>query len=714
MKQVLQRVDTGATEVREVPAPVCGAGEVLIANAASLVSAGTEKMLVEFSRKSLLGKARERPDHVRRVLQKMRHEGILETVRQVRARMADPLALGYSSAGTVLEVGRRVRRFRPGDRVASNGPHAGVVAVPQNLVAAVPGGVDFPRACYGVVGAVSLQGVRLARVSLGDRVAVIGLGLLGQIAVRLLRAAGAVVLATDPDAPRRALAAAGGAEVAAADAFPGLVESRTGGQGVDAVLIAASTDSNGPLETAAEVARRKGRVVALGAVRMDVPRRPFYAKELELVVSCSYGPGRYDPAYEERGEDYPVAYVRWTEQRNIEAVLEAIASGALDPSALTTHRFPVERAEEAYALLESGSEPFLGIVLEYPDVVGPPVRRAALPAAASGAARSGDLGVGVVGTGTFAGAVLLPALDGLPGIRRRVVASAGGVTAAERGERHGFEVACTGLDGVLAEEGVHVVFLATRHDLHAEALLACLRAGRAVWVEKPLAVTPEALAAVEDGLAELGASAPPWMVGFNRRFAAASLRVREHMAPVAGPRTVHVRFNAGPLPREHWLHDPDRGGGRLLGEACHAVDLAAFLVGSRVARVFAEAPAGPGTGDEEAVIALRFADGSVGSVVYAAGGDRGLPKERVEIFGAGRVGVIDDFASVTLVADGKARSPRLGTRDKGHAAAVRAFLDAVRSGGPSPVAAGELLNSTRATLAVLESLDTGVPVAIAP
>jgi predicted dehydrogenase len=715
LKQVLQQIDSGATEVRDVPAPLCGPGEVLVATRASLLSAGTERSLVQFTRRSLLGKARERPDQVRRVLEKMRREGVMETLRQVRARMQDPLALGYSSAGVVLEVGREVRRFRPGDRVAGNGPHAEVVAVPQNLVAPVPDGVPFDAACYAVVGAISLQGVRLAQVSLGEKVAVIGLGLLGQIAVRLLRATGCEVLASDPDVSRRALAASAGARVATPEEFDDLVATRTGGVGADAVVITASSEGNGPLEAAARVARRRARIVAVGAIGMDVPRRIFYPKELELVVSCSYGPGRYDPEYEERGRDYPIAHVRWTEQRNIEAVLGAMESGALDTASLTTHSHSIEDAEKAYALLEDGAEPSMGIVLRYPGLIVDSLaaaRRVELPAAA--AAPRGDFGVAVVGAGNFAGAVLLPALEKVPGVRLRALASAGGIHAAIRGERHGFEVACSGLDAVLEDPAVHAVLLATRHDLHAEQALACLRAGRAVMVEKPLAITRASLQAFEEGLASLGPNAPIWTVGYNRRFATATGVVREHFRGVTGPRVVTVRFNAGPLPAEHWTQDAGIGGGRLIGEACHAVDLCIHLVGAPPVRVFAEGLADAGNGDAEALITMRFADGSAASIAYVAGGDKSFPKERVEMFGGGRIGVLDDFASVTLVAEGKSKSPRLGGRDKGHDAGVAAFLAAVRSGGSSPIPAAELLAGARATLAVVESLDTGLPVDLDP
>jgi predicted dehydrogenase/threonine dehydrogenase-like Zn-dependent dehydrogenase len=712
MRQVLQEVDSGATRVREVPAPVCGPREVLIANRASLISAGTERAVIDLARKSLLGKARERPDQVRRVLEKLRREGVLSTLRQVREKLASPLSLGYSAAGVVLEVGAEVDRFRPGDRVASNGPHAEVVAVPQNLVARMPEGLGFPEACYASVGAIALQGVRLAGVGLGDRVAVIGLGIIGQLAVQLLRAAGCVVLGTDPDVARRDLAVGFGAEAAPADGFVDLVLARTDGHGVDAVLLTASTPSDEPLALAARVARRKARLVAVGAVGLAVPRREFYPKELELVVSCSYGPGRYDPAYEERGTDYPYAYVRWTEQRNLEAVLEQAAAGRLDLARLTSHTFPIAEAERAYELIESDA-PSLGVVLTYPEGAAAPVRRVALASGTRRPHRGKEIGVAVVGAGNFSSLVLLPEIARLPGVRRRALCSAGGVSALVRGERHGFEVAATSYEEVLADREVEAVVIATRHHQHAAQLLGALRAGKHVFVEKPLAIDFEELEEFVDGLHGLGreeGGCPIWTVGFNRRFSRAARQVAEFFAGVEGPRTVVYRFAAGPVPADHWVRDPEVGGGRLVGEACHALDTVRFLVGSPIVRIHAEASPG---GDDRAAMTLRCADGSVAAVSYFAGGDPAFPKERIEVQGGGRTAVIDDFARLELARGGKVKTVRL-PRDKGHAAELAAFFEAVRRGGEPPIPYGELLNVSRAALAARTSIAIGLPVEVPP
>ena len=718
MKQVLQPIDSGSTLVAEIPIPICGPREVLIANEASLISAGTEKMILDLARKSLLAKARERPDQVRRVLQKLKQEGVFDTIQQVRAKLADPMSLGYSAAGVVIEAGREVRQFRPDDRVASNGPHAGVVAVPQNLVARLPAAVPFAEGCYGVVGAIALQGVRLARVGVGDRVAVIGLGLIGQITVMLLRASGCIVIGTDLDEARCQLANRSGAEAGTREEFVSTLLERTDGHGADAVLITASTPGNEPLELAATVARKKARIVAVGAVGLNVPRPEFYPKELELIVSCSYGPGRYDASYEDQGLDYPYAYVRWTEQRNIEAVLEQIAEKRIDVARLTTHTFDINDAERAYRLIETGDEPFLGIVLKYPGVSGDVASQRRVIIKSEPSARplgDGEIGVGFIGAGNFASAVLLPALNRIPGLRPRAICSAGGVSAVVRGERHGFEVACTAAADVLTDQAVNTVFVATRHDLHSQQVLAALQSGQNVFVEKPLAIDAEQLTAFEIGLADIGVNLPLWTVGFNRRFSPAAHLVSEFFAPVKAPATLTYTFSAGAIAADHWTQDLSTGGGRLVGEACHALDLACFLLGSQITRVFAEsvAPGGTaGAGDDQTIIVARFRNGSVASIGYFAGGDKGFPKERIELFGGGRVAVIDDFKTVLLSSEGRTKTHKISGRDKGHQAELNAFINAVRRGGPPPIPYGALLNVSWAALAVMESLRTGLPVPV--
>lgn len=713
MKQVLQSLDARATQVREVASPLCGPREVLIANTASLISAGTEKAVVDLATKSLLAKARQRPDEVRRVLQKSVREGILDTLQQVRARLAEPIALGYSSAGVVLEVGREVARFRPGDRVASNGAHAEIVAVSQRLVARIPDAVPFDEACYAAVAAVPLHALRLAQTGLGDRVAILGLGVVGQIAVQLCRATGSRVIATDPDPIRRRMAAELGAEVAGPDELAAVVERATEAHGADAVLIAASGADSRALEIAAAIARKKARIIAVGAVGLDVPRREFYAKELELVVSCSYGPGRYDRQYEQNGIDYPYAYVRWTEQRNLEAVLEQIAHGRLDVRHLTTHRFAIAEAVRAYELIANAAEPHLAVVLTYPAPVAERAAAISLKPSPAGGRPAGELGIGLLGSGRFTAAVLAPSLQRTSGARLRIVCSAGGVRATVLGERHGFERATASIDEVLNDPAVAVVFVATPHYLHSEQAMAALAAGKHVFVEKPLAVTADQLHAFGDALAAHAGRAPIWTVGFNRRFSAAASRVADFFAGVAEPLTLSYRFNAGALPPDHWAHDPEVGGGRLIGEACHALDFAAFLLGGQVASVFAACPAVPGaggSGDDQAAIVARLDNGAVASIGYFAGGNTAFPKERIELFGGGRVAVIDDFRSVTLSTAARTRRRRLFTRDKGHAAQIQQFFTSIRTGERPPVPYSSLLNVSWAAVLVVDSLKTGLPV----
>jgi predicted dehydrogenase/threonine dehydrogenase-like Zn-dependent dehydrogenase len=705
--QVTQELRAGKLRVREVPDPIVQRGHVLIANACSVISAGTEKMVMDLARKSLLGKARERPDQLRRVLQKLRTEGFFATLAQVREKLDGPLPMGYSSAGVVLACGAGVREFRPGDRVASNGPHAGVVCVPRHLCALVPDGVPFDQAAFTVLGAIALQGVRLARLGLGDVAFVIGLGLVGQLTVALLRANGCRVLGTDLDASRCDLARRLGAE----RAEPGLgaagVLAGSRGLGADAVLITASTKSNGPVELAAEAVRARGRVVAVGAVGLNLPRRPFYFKEAEFVVSCSYGPGRYDPEYEERGHDYPAAHVRWTEQRNMQAVLDLLGAGRLDLAPLTTHRFPIAEAEGAYRLIDTGAEPYLGILLEYPEAAAAAPRRLDLRAAPA----DGRVGVACLGAGNFARAVLLPALTRTEAFRPRLLCSAGGLSAAHSGARLGFEAVTSDEEEVFGDPSVAAVFIATRHDRHAAEVCRALRSGKHVFVEKPLALTAEELAEVEEALAA-AEPRPLLMVGFNRRFSPAAARVREFFAGVEAPLTVSVRFNAGSIPADHWTQAEEVGGGRIVGEACHGIDLATFLAGSPPVRVYAEAvggPRAPAVTEDQCFITLRHANGSVSSVAYLAGGDRAFPKERVEVLGGGRVAVIDDFREVVTCAGGRTRRSRAWGQDKGHRAEVEAFARVVAKGGPAPIPWEDLRAVTLASILAVRSLREGVP-----
>ena len=708
MRQVVQNIRSGELRVAQVPEPLVRPGHVLIANTHSLISAGTEKIATDLAKKSLLAKARERPDQVRRVLEKLKNEGLFSTVQQVREKLDAPMTLGYASTGVVLAAGAGVQAFKPGDLVASNGPHAGVVCVPANLCAHVPAGVSPEHAAFTVLGAIALQGVRLAELGLGDVAFVVGLGLIGQITVALLKAQGCRVLGTDLDSAKCELARRMGADEADVALGATTVHALTRGLGADAVLITASTKSDGPVELAAEAVRQKGRVVAVGLVGLDLPRRPFYFKEAELVVSCSYGPGRYDARYEERGEDYPAAYVRWTEQRNLQAVLDTMSAGRLDVAPLITHRFPIDRAEAAYALLDQDKEPYLGILLEYPQEARRPAP--ALPMRA--APKRGRVGVGCLGAGNFARMVLLPAAQKEPALELASICSGAGVSASHVAGKLGFRTVAASEAEVLADPAVDVVFVLTRHDQHGTQVLEALRAGKHVFVEKPLALTVDEVLAIEAALGTApGERRPVLLVGFNRRFSPAAATARGFFSGVREPLSVSIRMNVGDIPADHWTQDEATGGGRLIGEACHAIDLATFLVGAPPVRVFAESvggPSAPKITDDRCFLTLRHENGAISSIGYLAGGDKGFPKERVEILGGGRIAVIDDFKSVTTSVGGKQETHRALQQDKGHRAEIAELARVLSHGGPAPIPWGDLRAVSLASILAVRSLREGV------
>jgi len=665
-------------------------------------------MLMELASKSLLGKAKERPDHVRRVLEKVRNEGLLTTIRQIQKKLGEPMTMGYSSAGVVLACGAGIQNIKPGDRVASNGCHAEVVSVPKNLCAAVPDSVGFDQACFAIVGSIAMQGVRLSKANLGETVVVIGLGLVGQLTVAILKGAGCRVIGTDLDASKCELAKQLGADIAAPGLSGGKVEELTRGLGADAVIITASTKSNGPIELASQAVRQKGRVVLVGVIGLELDRRPFYFKEAEFVVSCSYGPGRYDADYEDHGRDYPAAYVRWTEQRNIQAVLDMMGSGKLDVTPLISHRISIDEAERAYQIIDQGTEPYLGMVLQYSgDDSETASRQVEFKPAASA---SGKHSIGVLGAGNFARMVLVPAIIKSGRFHLKTICSAGGTSAAHTAGETGFETAATDEDLVFNDSSINTVFSITQHHRHAGQVLRALAAGKNVFVEKPLCMTVEELDEIESLLVEQE-SPPVLMVGFNRRFSPAAKRVKDFYSNVSAPLAVTIRFNAGAIPADHWTQSDEEGGGRIVGEACHAIDLATYLTGSLPVRVFAESIGGenaPTISDDQCMITLRHANGSISTIAYLSGGDKAFPKERVEVFGGGQVAVIDDFRAVTTCAGGKTTTEKL-RQDKGHDEEVAAFARALDAEGEGPISWPELRAVTLASLLAVRSLREGMP-----
>lgn len=722
MKQVLQD-RSGLTVVRDVPAPPCPPGAVLVHNLFSAISSGTERARVELSRKSLLAKARERPDLVREVVDRARREGIRSTREAVQRKLSEETPVGYSSAGRVIEVGAAVRDLAVDDLVACGGgsaTHAEIVSVPRNLCAKVPPGVSLEAASLTTIGAIALHGVRLADVRVGDRVAVIGCGLVGQITCRLLRAAGAEVFALDLEPARADAAVRAGAEhgLAVGPATAKRVLTETGGIGVDQAIVTAATSSNDPLLLAAEIARDRGAIVVVGDVRIEAPRAPLYDKELSVRVSRSYGPGRYDAEYEERGLDYPISYVRWTERRNMEAILDLQARGRIDLADLVDEVFAVDEAARAYARLADppGERPYGALLLSYDsrDALSrealvvtaiPPVGSSPEPST-----RTAPIRIGLIGPGAFASNVLVPAFVGA-GARLEVVGGGAGPSADAARRRFGFARVAQSAEAVIADDDVDAVVVATRHGSHADLSIQALRAGKHVFCEKPLALSPEEL----ESVVEAAVTARRILaVGFNRRFSPLLRELRDFLAEPADRIAASYRVSAGRLEAGHWTHDLEQGGGRILGEGCHFVDSLRFLVDADVELVHATgygAPELPVQATDRVAVNLTFSDGSIGAILYVADGSPRVPKERLEAYTADRTGILDDYRALELLAPTGARTTRPRRQDKGHRQEVEAFLRAIERGEP-PVPLEEIVNVSMATLAVVESLRTSRPVRV--
>jgi predicted dehydrogenase/threonine dehydrogenase-like Zn-dependent dehydrogenase len=713
MKQVVQNLKNGKTEIMDVPAPRPAPGAVLVRTAASVVSVGTERSVVDFAGRSLLGKARSRPDLVRQMIQKGRREGWLAAVEAAFSRLGQPMALGYSSAGVVVETGEGVSEFHPGDRVACAGGghavHAEFANVPVNLMAVVPDGVDLEEAAFGTLGAIAMHGFRLSGAMLGESVAVIGLGLLGLLAAQIAQSAGCRVFGIDVDGKRVSLARKLGIHAIERAEAERAGRAFTGARGFDAVLVCADTPSADPLELAGALSRDRGKVVAVGAVGMTIPRKSYYEKEIEFLVSRSYGPGRYDPLYEEAGVDYPYGFVRWTEQRNIESFLGLLAGGKVRVAPLITHRFPVEKGADAYRLIsgkDKKAQPFLGILLTYPKDSKPAtaVRTGVGVGRAAEAKLEGGVRLGILGAGNFATMVALPAIAGRKDVEKVSVVSAGGLSAKLAARKFGFARAAADPADVLNDPAINTVGIFTRHHLHAAQAAAALRNGKNVFCEKPLALNEDELRAVEQAWNK--AAGRILAVGFNRRFAPMAVRMKNHIAATGEPPVITIRVNAGTLPQSHWTLDPAQGGGRILGEACHFVDLMTFLADSLPVRVTAgNAPASGADTEDNFAAVMEFANGSVGSLVYSSAGDRSFGKERVEVFCGGNVAVLEDFRRLDIWRDGVHRSWQARLRqDKGHRAIWDAFLQSILDGGPAPIPVEELFAVTRATFALLRSM----------
>jgi predicted dehydrogenase/threonine dehydrogenase-like Zn-dependent dehydrogenase len=712
MKQLLQNMRTGKTTIEDVPVPTPRTGQALVRVAASLVSAGTERMVIEFAEKSLVGKARSRPDLVRQVVDKMKREGVISTVQSAFNRLDQPMALGYSSAGTIISLGDGMEGFKIGQRVACAGGgyavHAEYNIVPRALLTPLPDGVDFESAAFTTLGAIALHGFRLAEPQIGENVAIIGMGLLGLLAGQIAAAAGCRVFGIDTNPQRVILAASLGLEAVLRDRAVDSAQAFTANRGFDSVLICADTSSNDPVELAAVIARDRAQIVATGAVGLTFPRKIYYEKELSFVNSRSYGPGRYDSSYEENGRDYPIGYVRWTEGRNFEAIVGMLASSKLQVQPLISHRFSIEKAPEAYEVITGKKKaPFLGVLLTYPVDTSTGSQVVRYNVQISG--RDDVVTLGVLGAGLFANATLLPAINKVDGVALVGIASAGGLHAQNSAKKFGFAYAASNDDEILNDPNINTVAILTRHDQHAGLVVRALQAKKHVFVEKPFALTAEQLEQVSQ---QLIANNHLLLVGFNRRFAPLAVELSGFLANRTEPLHAYYRVNAGFLPLNHWTHDPAQGGGRIIGEGCHFVDFLTFLADAAPVSVTAQALPDNGKYREDNVsMTFTFPDGSVGVLDYLANGDKSFQKERIEIFCGGRIAVLDDFRALEMVSDGRRKTVK-HAQDKGWYGEWVAFSRAIRQGGQPPIPYEQLIGVTKATFAAIESLRSGETIKI--
>ena len=706
MKQLLQNVKTGKSSIEEVPIPTPREGQALVKVEASLVSAGTERMIVEFAEKSLVGKARSRPDLVKQVLDKARREGVVPTLQAAFNRLDQPMPLGYSSAGTIVALGPNTPGLKVGQRVACAGMnyavHAGYNVAPRNLITPLPKTVDFESAAFTTLGAIAMQGFRLAEPQLGETVAIIGMGLLGLLTAQIAAAAGCHVLGVDIDPKRIKLASSLGFQSVLRAQAEDSAQAFTANRGFDVILICADAKSNDPVELAGVIARDRARVVATGAVGLNIPRKVYYEKEISLINSRSYGPGRYDPSYEENGVDYPIGYVRWTEGRNLESVVALMASGKLNVQSLITHRFPIEQATTAYEVITGKKkEPFLGVLLTYPAGEMKAESKAVhfpLPISS----KTASVKLGILGAGSFANAMLLPAIKKAGDIELVGIASAGGLHAQHAGKKFGFGYATSSNEEIINDPNINAVAILTRHDSHADLVVKALKAGKHVFVEKPLAITSEQVSVISKQLKKTDHCL--LLTGFNRRFAPLAQSLHASLVSRTEPVHIHYRVNAGYIPLNHWTQDPGIGGGRIIGEGCHFVDFITFLVGAAPVSATAHAlPDGGKYREDNVSMTFTFPDGSIGVVDYLANGDKSLPKERVEVFCGGLVAVLDDFVAVQTIRDGKKKTAR-GAQDKGHVNEWKAFAKSIRVGGEPPIPYEQMIGVTQSMFAAVQSL----------
>ncbi len=735
MKQITQNYKSGELSLKDVPVPVLKPGGIIVRNRYSLVSVGTEKSMTELAQKGVIGKAKDRPDLVRQVIDKAKRDGIVNTFNTVREKLDIVKPLGYSSAGVVVEVGNDVDEFLPNDRVACAGAgyasHAEMIYVPKNLCAKIPENVSFADAACTTVGAVAMQGVREADLSLGERVMVIGLGIVGQITGQLLSAAGCTTLGYDPDITRVKSAEKAGLEYGFSEIndLEKATDTISKGYGIDAVIITASTKSSEPVNLAARIARHKGRIVVVGNIGMELHRDIFYKKELDLRLSRSYGPGRYDPVYEEKGIDYPFGYVRWTENRNMETVLDLISKGKLVLDKILTHCFPIDEAENVYKLLnnkissadslirrykipltseDKDNDKLLGILIEYKESVPDTVR---LKANNKKELNSNPelINVGLIGAGNFAKNTLIPILNSIPTVQLKGLASSTGINAVTNREKYHFQYCTTDYNEILNDNEIDSIIIATRHNLHVKLVIEGLRKGKDIFVEKPLALNKNELTDISD---TWNVGTQRLMVGFNRRFSSHVSNIMKHFKDRREPFVINYRINAGFIPMDSWVHDAEEGGGRIIGEVCHFVDLLQFITGSPPVKIYADLMLNSKYSNDNVTVNLKFKDGSIGTITYLSCGEKVFPKERLEIFNGGSTAVIDDFRSSTMIKSGKTRIVKTRLQDKGHLLELKTFFSRVKEGKDSPIPFRESFTATLATFRIVESIKKGIPIII--
>jgi predicted dehydrogenase/threonine dehydrogenase-like Zn-dependent dehydrogenase len=709
MKQILQDMAKGGSSIVEAPAPKSTKNHVVINTTTTLISAGTERMLVDFGKANLIDKARSQPDKVKMVLEKVQTDGLATTIDAVKSKLAQPLPLGYCNVGVVAESGRGAEQFKLGDRVISNGPHADVVRVSKNLAAKIPDNVTDEEAVFTVVASIGLQGIRLAKPTMGECFVVTGVGLIGLLTVQMLRAQGCRVLAIDFDQTKLELAKSFGAEICNPGngedpVAVGMAFSR--GNGVDGVIITASTKSNDPVTQAARMSRKRGRIILVGVTGLELSRADFYEKELTFQVSCSYGPGRYDPEYEEKGNDYPFAFVRWTEQRNFEAILDMMSSGQLNVKDLITHRFLFENASDAYELLTTDKSA-LGILLQYKSE---PQKRHL-----SSVSLNSDVEfvpsapvVGFVGAGNYASRVLIPAFKNA-GAQFHTISTSGGINGVIHGNQTGFKEASTDTDAMIDNPDINTVAIVTQHNSHSHFVNKALHAGKNIFVEKPLAINQDELEEVKQAYEKASSSAnpPKLMVGFNRRFAPQIQKIKSLIEPIKAPKSFIMTMNAGSIPADHWTQDINVGGGRIIGEACHFIDLMRFLAGTEIISVQARRMGdsdGVDITEDKAAIILGFADGSFGTIHYYANGAASFPKERIEVFADGRVLQLDNFVKLKGYGFKGFKKMNLWKQDKGQNECSRLFLESIKNGTPSPIPIDEIFEVAKVSIDVAEQI----------